>query len=142
LLCRGCVLRLGVLEVSLVCLGVLEVSLECLGDAFAVAGGQEVEQQTAGYGHGEPGVCAGGGLVGPGLGQAGRDVGDPRLDGCLEEPFGAGAPEQGVGVQLEEQPFLRPQLRVAEVLPAAPGVSRSRSRRSWKPRKGGGWPTP
>ena len=27
-------------------------------------------------------------------------------------------------VQLEEQPFLRPQLRVAEVLPAPPGLSR------------------
>lgn len=37
----------------------VEVSRECLGDACAVAGGQEVEQQAADDGHGEPGVGTG-----------------------------------------------------------------------------------
>jgi hypothetical protein len=53
----GCRSWIGVWLGGLLCrgwgwlFGVLEVSLECLGDAFAVAGGQEFEQQAADYGN-------------------------------------------------------------------------------------------
>jgi hypothetical protein len=76
--------------------------------------GEKVEEQAAGYGEAEPGFCAGGGLVRSCLDQCVGQGGDPRLNACLGEPFGAWSADQGVGVQLEELPFGRPPLRIGE----------------------------
>ncbi|HXL89338.1 MAG TPA: hypothetical protein VN969_10250 [Streptosporangiaceae bacterium] len=103
-------------------LGVLHVLLECRGGALEVAGGQQIQQQSSDDCHGEAGLRPGGALVQPRSGQCLSHRGDRRLDVRLEEAFRARAAEQRVRVQLEEQPFLRPQLRVAEVLPGITGA--------------------
>jgi hypothetical protein len=85
---------------------VVQVAFEGFGDAVPVAGGEQVEQQSAGDRDGEPGFGPRGLVIQPGFASdRGRDRGDPGLDRVLQESFGARAPEQRVGVQLEEQPF-------------------------------------
>jgi hypothetical protein len=93
-----------------------------LVDSRAVSGGEQVQEKATDHGHAEPGVGPGRPFVGPGFDQGGGDRGDPRFDDAVEESLGAGAAAQGVGVQLEEQPLLRPQLGIAEALPGLPGV--------------------
>ena len=106
----------------------LEEPLIRLVDSGTVPGGEEIEQQAADRGHAETGVGPGRPFVGAGLDQGGGDRGDPGLDDSVEKPLGAGAAALGGGVQLEEQPLLRPQAGVAEALPGPPGVRQGRAR--------------
>jgi hypothetical protein len=78
---------------------VLEESLVRIGHSCVVPGSEEVQQKAADYGHAEAGVSSGRLFVGAGF-------------------------DEGVGVQLKEQPLLGPQLGVAEALPEPPGVLR------------------
>jgi hypothetical protein len=104
-------------------LGTDKVTFEGFGHAFAVAGGEQVEQQPSRHGDGEPGFCPGGLAVQPGFpSDGGHERCHPRFDRAVEESFRAGPAEQCVGVQLEEQPFGGPQLRVTEVLPELSGI--------------------
>src|SRR5215471_12050180 len=96
---------------------VLEEPLVCLGDPGAVPGGEQIQEQAADHGYAEAGIGPGRRLVGPGFDQGGGDWGNPGFDDPVKESLGAGAATQGVGVQLKEQPLLRPQHRGAEALP-------------------------
>ena len=86
--------------------GVVQVAFEGFGDGDAVAGGEQVQQQSAGDRDGEPGFCPRGLVIQPGfLRDSGCDRGDPGFDRVVEESFGARAAEQRMGVQLEKQPL-------------------------------------
>ena len=85
-----------------------EESLVRLGDPRAVLGGEQVQEEAPDHGHGEPGVGSGRPFVCARLDHDVGDRGDPRLDDPVEESLGAGAAAQGVGIQLKEQPLLRP----------------------------------
>jgi hypothetical protein len=73
---------------------VQEEPFEGFGDAIAVAGGEQVEQQPAGDGDGEPGFCLSAFGVQPGFpGDRGDERGHPRFDRAVEESLRARAAE-------------------------------------------------
>jgi len=73
---------------------VVQVAFEGFGDGGPVAGGEQVEQQSAGDRDGEPGFGPRGLVVQPGFaGDRGRDRGDPGLDRVLQHHGRASGPQ-------------------------------------------------
>lgn len=111
-------------------LGVVQVAFEGFGDAGAVAGGEQVEQQSAGDRDGEPGFCPRGLVIEPGfLGDGGRDRGDPGFDRVVEEslrcPGGGDASPGGPGavywLRSSRRYGLRRPVSVEKILDAEEG---------------------
>jgi hypothetical protein len=73
---------------------VQEVPFKGFGDAIAIAGCEQVEQQPAGDGDGEPGFCLSALGVQPGFpGDGGDERGHPWFDRAVEESLRARAAE-------------------------------------------------
>jgi hypothetical protein len=100
--------------------GELQVVLVGLADFLALPGGEQVEEQSAGNGEMNARLDPGSGLIGSPLDQfAGQPI-DPAVHARLEEVLAPRPAEERVRIQLEEQPFPRPRLRVGEVLEELP----------------------
>ena len=95
----------------------LEEQFERLGDAIGVVGGEQVEQQPAGDGHAQPCSCPRGPRVESAVGYGRGERLEPAGHHTFEEAFCTWPTAQGVRVQLEEQPFLRPQFWIAVPCP-------------------------
>src|SRR6516225_8932013 len=86
----------------------LEEALVGLGHPVVIVGGQQVEEQATDDGQAEPGVGARGRLAAAGLDDGRGERHDPALDGAVQELIIAQASEQGLYVELEEEPLGRP----------------------------------
>jgi hypothetical protein len=80
-------------------------------------GGEQVEQQPAGDGHAQPWSCPRGLRVESAVGYGRGERLEPAGHHTFEEAFCTWPAAQGMCVQLEEQPFLRPQSWIAVPCP-------------------------
>ena len=124
-------LRRGSAVISLADQGLVEVDerVHRLVDCVGVAGGEQVEKQSAGDSDPEPGVRARQRPRHPQGDIYRGDRLDPVLDDPVEKPGRVRAALQRLAVELKEQPFAGPQRRIGDVLPPFPQRLARRPRR-------------